>query len=94
MHMSSFYPLFLRDAADLWAMKAERERYFLRNSIGLRTSRSLRTANSLSKGFENHPGSHLRGVEDISPGSHKSFRPQPIVRAAAYTTSSKWKLAS
>ena len=32
MHMSSFYPLFLRDAADLWAMKAERERYF-----GIRT---------------------------------------------------------
>ena len=29
---------------------------------------------SLSKGFENHPGSHLRGVEDISPGSHKPFR--------------------
>ena len=43
---------------------------------------SPKAADSLSNGFENLPGSHLRGVEDISPEVPLSFGIRNVVNGS------------
>ena len=45
-----------------------------RTILSAKASRILDNRMCAKRAFYCNPGSHLRGVEDISPGSHKSFR--------------------